>query len=299
MRGEARRRPRPPARCGGRRQAVAVVGEGGAARGAACRRGRGAGRAARRVARRRGAVPAASRPARRGRGAAYSRGSDQREGAALAGRAAHRDVAAQQARQVARDRQAQAGAAVLAAGGAVGLAEGLEDQVLLLGRDADAACRAPRSAMRPSAPRAHVQRHAAVLGELDRVRQQVLQDLLEALAVGVDAWPARPARLARRTAGPSARASGSNMLRRPSATRRSGDGFGAHFQLAGLDLGEVEDVVDQGQQVVAGRVDRLGELDLLVVRLPSRLSASSLARISELLSGVRSSCDMLARNSDL
>jgi hypothetical protein len=35
------------------------------------------------------------------------------------------------------------------------------------------------------------------------------------------------------------------------------------------------------------------------VRLPSRLSASSLARISELLSGVRSSCDMLARNSDL
>ncbi len=34
-------------------------------------------------------------------------------------------------------------------------------------------------------------------------------------------------------------------------------------------------------------------------RFPSALSASSLARISSELSGVRSSCDMLARNSDL
>ena len=35
------------------------------------------------------------------------------------------------------------------------------------------------------------------------------------------------------------------------------------------------------------------------VRLPSGLSASSFARISSELSGVRSSCDMFARNSDL
>ncbi|MNC88058.1 hypothetical protein D3C83_38400 [compost metagenome] len=35
------------------------------------------------------------------------------------------------------------------------------------------------------------------------------------------------------------------------------------------------------------------------VRLPPTLSARSRARISRLLSGVRSSCDMLARNSDL
>ena len=37
----------------------------------------------------------------------------------------------------------------------------------------------------------------------------------------------------------------------------------------------------------------------LLVRLASALSASSLARMSRLLSGVRSSCDMFARNSDL
>ncbi len=35
------------------------------------------------------------------------------------------------------------------------------------------------------------------------------------------------------------------------------------------------------------------------LRLPSAFSASSLARMSSELSGVRSSCDMFARNSDL
>ena len=42
----------------------------------------------------------------------------------------------------------------------------------------------------------------------------------------------------------------------------------AHFadvehDRAGFDLRQVENVVDQRQQVVAGRVDRLGEFDLL------------------------------------
>ena len=48
------------------------------------------------------------------------------------------DRAAEQARQLARDRKAEPGAAVLAADGAVGLAEGLEDRLLLLVGDADA-----------------------------------------------------------------------------------------------------------------------------------------------------------------
>ena len=37
----------------------------------------------------------------------------------------------------------------------------------------------------------------------------------------------------------------------------------------------------------------------LLVRLASLFSESSLARMSKLFSGVRSSCDMLAKNSDL
>ena len=69
---------------------------------------------------------------------------------------------------------------------------------------------------------------------------------------------------------------------------------------ARLDLRQVEDVVDQHQQVVARRVDRLRELDLLAASGCRRGFLHSWSeRISRLLSGVRSSCDMLARNSDL
>ena len=62
----------------------------------------------------------------------------EREGAALAGRAAQLDLAAEQVGELAADGEAQAGAAVLAAGAGVRLLERLEDDLLLLGRDADA-----------------------------------------------------------------------------------------------------------------------------------------------------------------
>src|SRR6202008_454166 len=62
----------------------------------------------------------------------------QREDAALARRALHLDVAAEQPRQIARDRQAEPGAAVLAVRAAVGLTEGLEDDLALVLGDADA-----------------------------------------------------------------------------------------------------------------------------------------------------------------
>jgi hypothetical protein len=48
------------------------------------------------------------------------------EGAARAGHAAHADFAAHQLRQLLADGEAQAGAAVFAGGGGVGLLEGLE-----------------------------------------------------------------------------------------------------------------------------------------------------------------------------
>ena len=65
----------------------------------------------------------------------------QREGAAGAGPAHEPDLAAEQSRQLAADGEAEAGAAVLARGRAVGLLEGLEDDLLLDGRDADAGVR--------------------------------------------------------------------------------------------------------------------------------------------------------------
>jgi hypothetical protein len=68
---------------------------------------------------------------------------------------------------------------------------------------------------------------------------------------------------------------------------------------AGLDLRQVEDVADQVQQVGAGAVDGARELDLLGRQVAVRVFGELLAEDQDLLSGVRSSCDMLARNSDL
>src|SRR6185503_20542147 len=62
----------------------------------------------------------------------------EREGAALPRRARDADLAAEQAGELAADRQAEPRAAVLAAGRAVGLLEGFENEPLLVGRDADA-----------------------------------------------------------------------------------------------------------------------------------------------------------------
>ena len=115
------------------------------------------------------------------------------------GVAAQLDLAAEQVRELAADREAEAGAAVLAAGAGVGLLERLEDDVLLLQRDADAGVRdlerdhrgglaEHRVVGAPAADRGRdLEPHAALLGELERVRQQVLQHLLQALGVGDDA----------------------------------------------------------------------------------------------------------------
>ena len=62
----------------------------------------------------------------------------ERERAALPVDAGELDLAAEQHGQLAADGEAEAGAAVLARGAGVGLLEGLEDEPLLLRRDADA-----------------------------------------------------------------------------------------------------------------------------------------------------------------
>ena len=70
----------------------------------------------------------------------------------LPGELTQADLAAEQPGDLAADRQAQARAAVLAAGAAVGLLERLEDDLLLVRRDADAGVATPRTPA-PSAAR--------------------------------------------------------------------------------------------------------------------------------------------------
>ena len=221
------------------------------------------------------------------------------------------DFAAEQARDFAADGQAQAGAAVLAAGAAVGLLERLEDDLLLVRRDADAACRRPRRPRRGRPVEALVvvapalvgrldrQRDAAVVRELEGVGQQVLDDLLQPLrrrsaGTWAAAGPARrrsPRPWPRPRAGRCARRSccRSETRSSPTSTTTVPDSI---LDRSRMSLMSMSRSLPDEWIVLANSVC-LGD------RLPSGFSDSWSERMSRLLSGVRSSCDMLARNSDL
>ena len=135
------------------------------------------------------------------------------------------------------------------------LGELLEDPLLVLGRRCRSRCRRPRT--RPSPPdsiRARRHPDLAALGELERVRDEVAQDLRDLALVGVEAAAGRRAPRTRGSRRRS-RAAGRSMPR--SAPNRSGDleRRRADDDLAGLDLGEVEQVVDQLRQVLGRLAD--------------------------------------------
>ena len=190
------------------------------------------------------------------------------------GRAREPDLAAQQRGELPADRETEAGAAVLPARARVGLLKRLEDQPLLLGSDpdagvadfdGDAARHEAEDGMvrRPARrDRLHAHRHLALRGELERVREQVLENLLQPLRVArerprqgvVDVeLEAQVLRLR-------------DVVERPEdrfAERGEGDLLRLDGDGARLDLRQVEDVVDQRQQVGAGRMDVPGEVHLL------------------------------------
>ena len=233
------------------------------------------------------------------------------EGAALARHARHADLAAEQARELAADRQAEAGAAVLAAGRAVGLLERLEDQALLVGRDADAGVDHREGDRRIGAVEHRVahapargggldaQAHLALAGELERVRQQVGEDLLQALAVGLHRRRQLRARAATTNSSPLSSA----IWRKVRSTESTTSSKRSTAMLSVT----VPDSIFARSRMSLIRASSSAPEEWMVranstcfgVRLPPTLSASRRARISRLLSGVRSSCDMLARNSDL
>ena len=173
-------------------------------------------------------------------------------------------LTAQQPGQLARDREAEPGAAELSIGGAVGLAEGLEDDLLVLGGDADA--RVTHRELHVFAlvvfQGAHFQRHGAALRELDRVRQQILQDLRKTLDVGVDGRR-QVRRLVHAEQDLLLERHGLECVGQSMRQLADVDAGVREIDLARLDLGKIEDVVDERQQVVAGRGDAASVLDLL------------------------------------
>ena len=192
----------------------------------------------------------------------------QGEAGARAGAAVDRDLAAEQVGQAAADRQPEAGAAEASGRGGLGLGEGLEQALDHLRAHADAvvAHRERQAAIRAAAG-AEVDPAAATLagGELDRVAGEVGEDLLYAQPVGqhlpgevgVDEDLEGDAALLR------------HRLQGVADALDELDQAGrvqVELEVAGLDLGEVEDVVDemeQGRRGVAHDIDHLG---LLVVQ---------------------------------
>src|SRR6185437_3042339 len=182
-------------------------------------------------------------------------------------RGTHGDVAAEQVRDLPADGKAESGAAVLAADRAVRLLEGLEDDAQLLLGDADPGVRdgerdrslrrggraglaLDHGAERDGVLHGDPQFDRALLGELHRVGQQVAQDLLEPLLVGVQFR--RDLRIEpdvevkallhgeRAEGGLDILDQGADRYRR-----------GLYVHPARLDLGQVQDVADQAEQVGA------------------------------------------------
>ena len=135
-------------------------------------------------------------------------------------------------------------------------------------RDLDLVAQPPRLDLDP----------AAVGRELDGVGEQVEDDLLDLALVGLDQRrrPARISRLSSMPCGRPARGPSSGRCRAPPASEN-----GAELQLhpAGLDLGQVEDVVDQREQVPPG-VRMSCRYSLLLARSARRTSARSAPRRS-------------------
>ena len=188
---------------------------------------------------------------------------------------ATRDLAAEQADELAADREPEAGAAVEAGGGAVALRERLEDPLLLLVLDADAGVAdRERDDRRGAAERRRCSR-------LQPLSARPICTCTVPRSVNLNALASRFFRIWRRRCGSvtmTVGAVGATSIEkpRPFASRdvlelahevvaelaRSATSVISAVDRARLDLGEVEDAVEQLEQLVARRVDDARVLDL-------------------------------------
>ena len=192
----------------------------------------------------------------------------EREHRALTGRAGQGDLALHHLHQLSGDRQAQAGAAVAPRGRAVGLGKGAEHAGMQGLVDADAGVpdlEAQARLLRIRVHQADANDDLTAVGELDRVAHQIGEDLAHAHGVALEFG-----RQIMRQHADHLQAFGCGRARAKVAhvlhelARAEADVL--DLELAGLDLGEVEHVVDEAQQVLAGLVHRIGEAALLRVQ---------------------------------
>ena len=186
--------------------------------------------------------------------------------------------AAHQRHQPRRDRQPQPGPLVPARRRVVPLLEGLEDLLLLLARDADAGVadrevqhlRRPRFGHRRVGLRGRVldagldpDDDLALLGELDGVADEVEQDLPQPARVADQGVGHLRLDLAGQLQPLPVGAEGQRPEGLPQDVPQGEVGV-VELELAGLDLGEVEQVVDHLQQGIGRGLDDRQVLALLV-----------------------------------
>lgn len=203
----------------------------------------------------------------------------------MTGRTLSSEGAAEEIGDLATDGQPQSCTSVLATGGAVRLLESPEDGFQLLLGDTDAGVLHPEGYDCASAVDGvgelaigcwfDAQFHAAAFGELDRVGKQVAQDLPEPGVVReqVDRYPGR-----RCDGEVETLLRGHRLERRLDVVEEllQRDALRIEVHLVGLDLRQVEDVVDQLEQVAPGRVDDARVLDLLGREVAGRILGEQL-----------------------
>ena len=194
------------------------------------------------------------------------------EGRALSGDAFHPHGAAHHLGQSLGDGQAQAGAAVFPGRGGIHLAEGPEQDLQAILRDADARVAHGKMQghgfflsrlLRPLF-HGHREHHLALLGELHRVVEQVDQDLAQSRHVAENGRrDVRPDfhRQVELLFGGAGREQVDGALQ--TLAQVKGGVFQLH--LSGFDLGEVQDVVDDRQEGIPAGADDLHKLLLRLI----------------------------------
>jgi len=183
---------------------------------------------------------------------------------------------------LAADREAEARAAVAPARRPVRLLERLEDEAQVVLGNADARvrdrerhdCVGLRERLARELPpfgELDPQRDLPFLGELERVRQQVLEDLLQPLLVRLDRRrDVRTVHLDLERELLVLRDGAERPLDELAEVAELHVGH-VHVHASRFDLREVEDVVDQVEEIRARAVDRVRELDLLLREVAVRI----------------------------
>ena len=136
---------------------------------------------------------------------------------------------------------------------------------------------------------------AALGRELQCVGEQVEEHLLHLALVGANRSETFVERELERDPWPAARSR--TRVSVFSAALRQIEIAQLQLHPSRLDLGEIQDVVDQREQVVPRLQDVADVFGLFFVKLAEHALVSTSEKPMIALSGVRSSCDMLARNS--